>query len=65
VDCVRKGPPSLEFPVRKGARSSLKTKTRGSAHERGEGDEENREGESGTLREGGAVEPGGGKARGR
>lgn len=36
VDCVRKGPPSLEFPVRRGARKLVsKTKTRGSARERG------------------------------
>lgn len=55
-----KGPPSLEFPVRKGARNSTKTKTRG-VGARGE-----QQGRQGEVRRGGAVEPGGGeKARGR
>lgn len=36
VDCVHKDPPSLEFPVRRGGEELVsKTKTRGSARERG------------------------------
>lgn len=59
VDCVRKGPPSLEFPVRRGARSSCRRQRRGGRRAKGgERNEERREGESGDSSWGrGAVEP--------
>lgn len=50
---MRKGLPSLEFPVRKGAKSSCRRQRRGDRRAKGgERSEKRREGESGTLREG-------------
>lgn len=68
VDCVCKGPPSSEFPVRREARSLSKTKARGLARERSGRVEERREEVLLTLLvEGRKVRfsPRGEKARGR
>lgn len=57
VDCARKGPPSLEFPVRREGEELVEDKDEGVGVQEGRKERGEARGRARTLREGGAVEP--------